>query len=205
GNLWDISSMYASLAGMARATEAEAAPRFRNLTVLAGEKPSSRGETPIGPGSAWLTLDALLEVPRPGEEGAWRSFASSKRIAWKTGTSFGLRDGWAIGSTSRYTVGVWVGNASGEGRPGLTGSTMAAPLMFALFNTLPASAWLDRPSWALRQIEVCANDGYLATENCVSEPAWVPRESRFTQLSPHNLRVHLDAAALRVDGTCESP
>ena len=84
-------------------------------------------------------------MPRPGEEGHWRNFASSRRIAWKTGTSWGLRDGWAVGNSSRYTVGVWVGNASGEGRPGLTGSAMAAPLMFALFNALPASDWFDMP------------------------------------------------------------
>jgi len=210
GNLWDISSMYASLAAMARATEADAAPRFRHVTVLAGEKPAPRAETPITPGSAWLTLDALLEVPRPGEEGAWRSFASSRRIAWKTGTSFGLRDGWAIGSTSHYTVGVWVGNASGEGRPGLTGSTMAAPLMFGLFNDLPQnvsdSPWFDRPTYALRAIDTCVNDGYLRAADCETERTWVPRNSHFDLLSPHNLRVHLDAAGrYRVDGDCESP
>jgi len=206
GNLWDISSMYASLGGMARATEMDAPPRFHNLTVLAGEKSTSRGETPIGPGSAWLTLDALLEVPRPGEEGAWRNFASAKRIAWKTGTSFGLRDGWAIGSTSHYTVGVWVGNASGEGRPGLTGSTMAAPLMFGLFNDLPESAWFDRPTYALRAIDTCVNDGYLRAADCETERTWIPGNSHFDQLSPHNLRVHLDPTNnFRVDSDCESP
>jgi penicillin-binding protein 1C len=211
GNLWDISAMYASLAAMARATEADAAPRFRNLEVLAGETPAPRAETPITPGSAWLTLDALLEVPRPGEEGAWRSFASSKRIAWKTGTSFGLRDGWAIGSTSHYTVGVWVGNASGEGRPGLTGSTMAAPLMFGLFNDLPHgnpndSPWFDRPTYALRAIETCVDDGYLRAGDCATERTWVPRNSHFDLLSPHNLRVHLDPTGTwRVDSDCESP
>jgi penicillin-binding protein 1C len=206
GNLWDISALYASLAAMARTTEADPAARFRALTVLAGEKSVARAETPITPGSAWLTLDALLEVPRPGEEGAWRSFASSRRIAWKTGTSFGLRDGWAIGSTSRYTVGVWVGNASGEGRPGLTGSTMAAPLMFGLFNDLPESAWFDRPTYALRAIETCVNDGYLRAADCETERTWIPRNSHFDLLSPHNLRVHLDATGTyRVDSDCESP
>lgn len=207
GNLWDISAMYASLAAMARTGEADAAPRFHELTVLQGQPGQARkADTPITPGSAWLTLDALLEVPRPGEEGAWRSFASSKRIAWKTGTSFGLRDGWAIGSTSHYTIGVWTGNASGEGRPGLTGSSMAAPLMFGLFNGMPESPWFDKPTYALRTIDVCANDGYLATADCETERAWIPRDSHFDALSPHNLRVHLDPdEAFRVDGDCESP
>ena len=205
GNLWDISGMYASLADVARAGAADAAPRFHELAILHGVAPRSR-RAAIGTGAAWLTLDALLEVPRPGEEGHWRSFASSRRIAWKTGTSVGMRDGWAVGNSSRYTVGVWVGNASGEGRPGLTGSTMAAPLMFGLFNSLPASDWFDMPTHALKRIETCENDGFLANGNCLKERTWVPVDSHFDALSPHNPRVSLDEMAKqRVDSNCESP
>jgi penicillin-binding protein 1C len=168
--------------------------------------PATPAPTPISPGAAWLTLRALLEVPRPGEEGHWRSFADSRAIAWKTGTSWGLRDGWAVGNTSRYTVGVWVGNATGEGRPGLTGSSMAAPLMFGLFNTLPASPWFAQPLQALRAIDVCRNDGFLAVEGCERERAWIPRDSHFELLSPHNPRVNLEASGrFRVDSECESP
>jgi len=206
GNLWDISAMYASLAGIARAGAADATPRFHSLAVVRGLSPLALGPTPISTGAAWLTLDTLLEVPRPGEEGHWRNFASSRRIAWKTGTSWGLRDGWAVGNSSRYTVGVWVGNASGEGRPGLTGSTMAAPLMFAMFNALPASDWFELPVHALRRIDICGNDGYLATDACDATRIWMPRDSHFDALSPHNLRVNLDAAGKqRVDSECESP
>jgi penicillin-binding protein 1C len=205
GNLWDISAMYASLAGIARAGAADPTARFRELTVLRDAPASSRGPASISTGAAWLTLDALLEVPRPGEEGHWKSFASSRRIAWKTGTSVGLRDAWAVGDSSRYTVGVWVGNASGEGRPGLTGSTMAAPLLFGLFNLLPASDWFDLPSYALKRVETCENDGFLANGECVSERIWMPKDSHFDLLSPHNLRVHLDTQQRRVDGDCESP
>lgn len=205
GNLWDITSMYASLTHIARAGRAGSAAHFRDLTALRHLPPKDRGPAAISAGAAWLTLDTLLEVPRPGEEGHWKKFASSRSIAWKTGTSWGLRDGWAVGTTSRYTVGVWVGNATGEGHPGLTGSSMAAPLMFALFNNLPASPWLDPPTHALKQIDVCANDGYLATEQCRADRIWMPKDSHFASLSPHNLRVHLDAKNLRVDGGCESP
>jgi penicillin-binding protein 1C len=205
GNLWDISGLYASLADIARGGAADRGPRFHELTVLVRSPARERGPTPIGTGAAWLTLETLLEVPRPGEEGNWRSFASSRRIAWKTGTSWGLRDGWAVGNTSRYTVGVWVGNASGEGRPGLTGSTMAAPLMFGLFNVVPRSEWFDMPVHALRRIETCGNDGYLANGSCETETLWMPRESHFDLLTPHNINVHLDASRRRVSGDCESP
>ncbi len=206
GNLWDISAMYASLAGIARAGPADAAPQFRGLTVLANTHPKARGPSPIGTGAAWLTLNALLEVPRPGEESHWKAFASSRRIAWKTGTSVGLRDGWAVGNTSHHTVAVWVGNASGEGRPGLTGSSMAAPLMFGLFNSLTTSDWFEIPMHALKRIETCANDGFLTNGDCQPESTWVPRDSHFDALSPHNLRVRLESTRrFRVDGDCESP
>ncbi|HYJ42438.1 MAG TPA: penicillin-binding protein 1C [Steroidobacteraceae bacterium] len=206
GNLWDVSALYASLAGLARAGEADPAPHFRELTVLRGAPARTRSGVAIGTGAAWLTLDTLLEVPRPGEEGHWRNFASSRSIAWKTGTSWGLRDGWAIGNSSRHTVAVWVGNASGEGRPGLTGSAMAAPLMFSLFNSLPASPWFEMPTYALRRIDTCENDGYLATGACAAARTWVPANSHFDLLSPHNLRVNLGAdGKQRVDSDCESP
>ena len=206
GSLWDITGLHASLADIARSGVADPVPRFSMLSAVPGAKRAARMPSPIGAGAAWLTLHALLEVPRPGEEGHWRSFTDSRAIAWKTGTSWGLRDGWAVGSTTRHTVGVWVGNATGEGRPGLTGSAMAAPLMFGLFNTLPASEWFARPVHALRAIEICRNDGFLAVPGCEAERAFVPLHSHFELLSPHNPRVNLDASARhRVDSECESP
>jgi penicillin-binding protein 1C len=206
GNLWDITGLYASLAGISRAGLADPTPRFHTLSAVLNQPQALRAPTPISTGAAWLTMQALLEVPRPGEEGHWRSFTDSRAIAWKTGTSWGLRDGWAVGNTSRYTVGVWVGNASGEGRPGLTGSTMAAPLMFSLFNSLPVSTWFARPVHALRPVEVCANDGFLVVEGCEADRTWVPVDAHFDMLSPHNPRVNLEADGhFRVDSDCESP
>jgi penicillin-binding protein 1C len=83
---------------------------------------------------------------------------------------------------------------------------MAAPLMFALFNTLPASPWFDLPVHALRRIETCDNDGYLATDACIAISTWMPRDSHFDALTPHNLRVNLDATGKqRVNSDCESP
>jgi penicillin-binding protein 1C len=54
----------------------------------------------------------MEEVNRPEGDEAWKFYDSSLKIAWKTGTSFGNRDAWAIGTSSRYVVGVWVGNAT---------------------------------------------------------------------------------------------
>ena len=87
-------------------------------------------------GSIWKTFEVLSELSRPIGEGQWEEFSSSSKIAWKTGTSFGNRDAWSIGITPEYVVVIWVGNSDGEGRPGLTGTNIAAPIMFDVFDQL---------------------------------------------------------------------
>jgi penicillin-binding protein 1C len=206
GTLWDITGMYANLAATARQITPGPAVPYRDLHVLPPEpqSPAARRASEITPAAAWLTLDALLEAQRPAEEAHWKSFANSRNIAWKTGTSWGLRDAWAVGSTSRYTVGVWVGNASGEGRPGLTGATAAAPLMFELHGRLNPTPWFVQPTLAMKQIEVCRDDGYLANDNCEREKQWVPAGSHFDRQSPYHPLVHLDIGGhYQVDSTCE--
>lgn len=206
GSLWELADLYANLADIARRVTPAAPSTYRRIRVLAGPDRRSRQRAEIGPAAAWLTLNALLEVARPGEESHWRNFASQRKIAWKTGTSFGLRDAWAIGSSSRYTVAVWVGNASGEGRPALTGGSVAAPILFDIFNRLDYADWFTPPYLHMKEVEVCRNDGYLANGDCISERQWVPIESHFEQLSPYNRRVHLDGTRrYRVHGECESP
>lgn len=116
-------------------------------------------------GAAWLTLEALTEVNRP-EEIDWKSIPSMQTIAWKTGTSYGFRDAWAVGITPRYAVGVWVGNASGEGKPGLVGALTAAPVLFDVFNSLPPSPWFERPTGVLVDAEVCRQSGHLKGRFC---------------------------------------
>jgi penicillin-binding protein 1C len=204
GTLWDITAGYANLMQLARDTVPNRAPLYRTPRVIADVETSTRPATDIGAGSAWLTLSALVEVARPSDESQWRDFTSAYPIAWKTGTSWGLRDGWAIGSSSHYTVGVWVGNASGEGRPGLTGALVAAPILFDTFRRLEKAPWVAAPRWDLKQIDVCKNDGYLANGECASTTQAVPRLARMQRRSPHNLRVHLDETQrYRVDSRCE--
>jgi penicillin-binding protein 1C len=161
----------------------------------------------LDPGAAWLTLQALLEVNRPGVHGAWRSFGGSRRVAWKTGTSFGFRDGWAIGVTPEVAIGVWVGNASGEGRPDLTGYQAAAPLLFELFDLMPPSGWFPEPEDALVQVEVCAHSGMRAGPDC-AETRWekVPRHGALGPGCAYCELVHCDeGCAHRVDATCAQP
>lgn len=141
----------------------------------------------ISRGAAWLTLEALVWGIRPGDEAIWQEYASSRRIAWKTGTSFGFRDAWAIGVTPEWTVGVWIGNASGEGRAELRSAVTAAPVLFEIFSALDSmsgasgshsNTWFYKPAADLRHDTVCASSGYPAGIHCAAvKYAEVPRNA----------------------------
>jgi penicillin-binding protein 1C len=205
GTLWDLTVMYANLARFAKRKPFDPTPAHLVPRLLANDTMVAARPAELSTGAAWLTLEALAEVVRPGVEANWRSFTSSQPVAWKTGTSFGHRDAWAIGSTARYTVGVWVGNATGEGRPELTGVGAAAPLLLDVFDRLEAVPWFRRPGFALRPVQVCQTDGYLATAGCETEITWIPRASHFERASPYHHVVHLDRTGRwRVDARCES-
>jgi penicillin-binding protein 1C len=178
--LWDITGLDAGLGRTARnlrqSGTAFFAPSF--FSRPSPPVPPGEGGSPLSAGAAWLTLDALTSVVRPGEEAAWQIFAGARRIAWKTGTSFGFRDAWAVGLTSRWTVGVWVGNASGEGRAELRGSTTAAPLLFEIFSFLEPSGWFEKPYGDLDTVPVCALSGFPLGPHCGSSKyADIPRNA----------------------------
>jgi penicillin-binding protein 1C len=157
--------------------------------------------------SIWCTFNAMEEVNRPDIENNWREFSSSQRIAWKTGTSFGFRDGWAIGVTKKYVVAVWTGNADGEGRPGLIGVATAAPIMFNIFNLLKPSSWFEQPYDEMEKIEVCKMSGYRATDICEDKDSvWVPASGLRSSPCPYHQLIHLDRTGrYRVSSECESP
>jgi len=158
-------------------------------------------------GSIWNAFNAMEELMRPGEEGLWEQFSSSQRLAWKTGTSFGFRDAWAIGLNPDYVVCVWVGNADGEGRPGLTGIDVAAPVLFDVFKQLPNGKWFQTPKTKLKKIRVCRQSGYKAGEYCkdIIEELVSPAGEK-TVLCPYHKLIHLDRAGMyRVTDACETP
>jgi penicillin-binding protein 1C len=156
-------------------------PEIEDFTYIATsgkEKKNSSTSSPIfNAGAAWLTLEALTNLNRP-EEIDWQSISSMSKVAWKTGTSYGFRDAWAVGVTPRYLVAVWTGNASGEGRPGLTGARTSAQVMFDLFNLLPQTAWFETPYNELTEAAICRESGLLQGSYC-------PETSIDTLLIPH--------------------
>jgi len=116
---------------------------YRPLRFISSETCTST-DTVCSPGAAYMITEILTGLKRPDLPAQYRQSADLPRIAWKTGTSYGRRDGWAIGYNRDYTVGVWTGNFPGNGIPELNGSDCAVPLLFSIFRTLSPK---DRPRW----------------------------------------------------------
>jgi penicillin-binding protein 1C len=212
--LWELTGAYADMArvlnhynknGGKYSSDDYHSPVY---TKSVAEKPKLEKNGLLDAGSIFYTLQAMEEVMRPGEEMLWQQFSSTQRIAWKTGTSFGFRDGWAIGITPKYVVGVWVGNTDGEGRPGLTGISTAAPVLFEIFRLLPAAReWFDEPAGELVKIKVCRESGYRAGQYCDNAvEQWVPKTGLKAPVCPWHKLVHLSAdQKFQVTGNCTSP
>ncbi len=207
--LWDLAAMYASLGTILKQyNENDGLYTSNPFLELIWEERKREEDVEldqplIRAASIYSTLDALLKVKRPESEAGWQNFAASKKIAWKTGTSFGFRDAWAVGITSEYVVGVWVGNADGEGRSGLTGVTAAAPVLFDVFSYLPTSAWFAIPEDEMTEIEVCSQSGFRPGENCDElKIIKVPRGNK-VGICPWHQKVHLNENGLfRVNANC---
>ena len=213
--LWDIAGMYASMARTLNhyfefpgKNKYSRADFFAPTYTVREEQPPSFPDAGswVSAASIYKTFDVLKELYRPGEESGWRHFSSSTKIAWKTGTSFGFRDGWAIGVTPDHVVGIWVGNADGEGRPGLTGTDAAAPVMFEIFSHLKKGRWFDRPSSEMSQIVICRRSGMRNNECCSeTDTVWVGKKGLETQRCTYHRRIHLSADEhFRVNTDCQS-
>lgn len=214
--LWDITNCYASMARML-----EHFPEyngrydpgdFRPATYVMGvpyQRPAEarlRRDAPlIGAGAAWLSFEAMRRLERPDDEGEWESFGSGQPVAWKTGTSFGFRDAWAVGVTPRYAVGVWVGNADGEGRPGLIGVKAAAPALFDIFQLLSADRWFYPPYADMIQLPVCARSGYRPLAICPADTIWAPKAAVRARACPYHETIHTDSSGQwQVHADCEA-
>lgn len=142
--------------------------------------------------AVYYTLEALKEVNRP-DEMDWRMVSSIRKVAWKTGTSFGFRDGWAVGVTPDYAVGVWAGNAQGQGVPGLMGANTAGPVMFDIFNILPQTGWFQEPYKDYIEAEVCRQSGHLKGMYCTdTDTLMLPVNALRSEPCPYHRQVNLE-------------
>jgi len=159
-SLFELITLYLSLGNQGR----QIRPRLK-----AGATPPPETQPLFSPGAAWLVLGSLNRLSRPGAEAFWRRFSRQIPVAWKTGTSYGQKDGWAIGVNAQWTIGVWVGNFTGEGNAAVSGARAAGPLLFALFNRLTdmgSPLWFVTPEAHLSTVEICAQSGFPAGSHC---------------------------------------
>ncbi|WP_121665971.1 penicillin-binding protein 1C [Mesonia aquimarina] len=211
-SLWDITKAYAGMASSVNFyTNSSSEYRNQEFTepsylasseINFGENKLSK--TWLGAGAIYKTLNVLQEVNRPQEELNWQFFDNAQSISWKTGTSHGFKDAWAVGVNAKYAVGVWAGNADGEGRPGLTGLEAAAPLLFDVFKKLSESAPLKIPYDDLIEVETCIKSGQLAGIYCTEiEKNWIPKNGTRSKTCIYHKQVFLNAEeTYQVNSSC---
>ncbi len=174
--------------------------------LLAGALPQERRL--LSPGAAWIVREMLAEGSRPGALDERIDASRRVGLAWKTGTSYGFRDAWAIGAAAGATIGVWIGRPDGTPLPGQYGAVTALPLLFAIHDLLPrslratpqpmpASVTIDTICWPLgrrqrdtepahclrRHSAWILDDTVPATLASGNQPAPAPRFYRVDQMT----------------------
>ncbi|MEQ3655674.1 MAG: penicillin-binding protein 1C [Dokdonia sp.] len=211
-SLWEVTKTYAGLAHTLNtftATSSEyPSHAFEKYSYRA--RPVAQQELRQTPeiydaGAIYNTFETLQQVNRPEGDTYWSFYEDAQPIAWKTGTSFGFKDAWAVGVTPQYAIGVWVGNADGEGRPGITGIKAAAPLFFDVLRALPnTGAWFKKPYDALVATTTCAQSGAKAGPYCTNTTTtWVPQAGDRTSICAYHSQHYLSAdGQFRVNSKC---
>ncbi len=188
-SLWELAGLYRGLAN---------GGVFAPGSFLENRKGTEKksGIRLMSEGASFLVLECLKELGRPGAEYYWEQYQNQWPLAWKTGTSYGNRDGWALGVSPEWTLGVWVGNFDGTGTPNLSGAKCAGPILFDIFNFLPkdpSSAWFEKPEAGLEPVKICRETGYLAGPDCGNTlTTEAPRYMKPLCICPYHQKIYTD-------------
>jgi penicillin-binding protein 1C len=168
---------------------------FQTIRYLQTDSSSISSQL-LSPMAAYMTTEILTQIERPDLPHNYLHSYRVPLIAWKTGTSYGRRDAWSIGYNKKYTIGVWLGNFSGEGAPDLTGADIATPLLFEIFNSIEYSNsgnWFFKPD-DLKFRFVCPESGLLQSEHCPHSIVdyYIPNVSS-AQKCVHSIPVYVSA------------
>ena len=210
-SLWELGGVYASMGRVLTRYSNDmsqyASNDFRPPTITAHSTTVDTSDqyypSVLSAGAIYHTFEAMEAVSRPDQEGQWRAFDSRSRVAWKTGTSYGHRDAWAVGVTAKYTVAVWVGNADGEGIHGLVGVSKAAPVLFDIYSRLPGDHYFAAPIDDLAPMSVCVATGYKAGLHCAhTDIRHIAASASTVATCPYHTLVHMDGNGNRVHAGC---
>jgi penicillin-binding protein 1C len=175
----DLAALFSGLANYGK---------FKPLRYLKNE-PETKSVQLLSPGSSWQILNITSELVRPGSENYWHQYDNQAKLAWKTGTSYGHRDAWAVGVNPQYTIAVWTGNFTNESNPSLTGAASAGPLLFAIFNALPKNSqntWFRMPENEMQEREICSVTGLAPSKWCSRDTILVSRQAKSLRLCPNH-------------------
>ena len=195
--MWDIAALYQGLGNFGRFSELHVTQKQADLFA------ADNSQQLISQGAAYLTLDIIDDLKRPGQDYFWRNYASQWRIAWKTGTSYGNRDAWAVGTAPDWTITVWLGNFNGQENKELSGLNAAAPLFFEIFNSLNKDYYqdfFDRPDNSLEEIKVSAQTGYRLEQQIIDQGladltiVLAPKSAKPLRYSPYEKIVYTNQA-----------
>lgn len=182
---WDMAKLYRGLAN---------GGVFQDIHYLQGAERTFKRQV-VSRGSTLLVLEELKELIRPGHEFYWKKYSSQRPVAWKTGTSYGHKDAWAVGTTPRWTVVVWVGNFDGESNKGIAGMQSAGPLLFNIFKVLPGGRadWFTPKQTDYVKVETCQHTGFYAGRNCPDVvEVDAPKRMKPLKVCPYHHKYHIE-------------
>ena len=189
----DIGKLYSGLANFGD---------FRSpIYIDVGTRNFSKENRYLLKGSSYLTLNTIKKLERPGMETLYKE---KNPISWKTGTSHGRRDGWAVGVTPDWTLVVWVGNFTGEGNSNLTGVYSAGNLLFRIMKILPKKQKEFQKPNDLVKIKVDEETGYRLKYQIPSKEILYPIDAKPLRNSPYYKKIFVDDNGQEIDSRDEN-
>lgn len=170
------------------------------IYIDVGTRNFLKTERHISKGASYLTLETIKKLERPGMEGLYKE---KNPISWKTGTSHGRRDGWAVGVTPDWTLVVWVGNFDGQGNSNLTGVYSAGNLLFNIMKILPKNQIEFKQPKELKKIKVDRETGYRLKYETPYKEILYPTEAKPLRYSPYYKKIFVDSSGREVDSRDE--
>jgi penicillin-binding protein 1C len=155
-----------------------------------------------------VLAEILTEVTRPDLPSIWQSVVDMPIVAWKTGTSYGRRDAWAVGYSPQLVAGIWIGNFDSTPVAELNGANTAGPILFSILKRLhdPQSHyWYIQPR-NLDERQVCALSGLLPGDACESliSDYYLPESSSATRCNIHHLIVTDEEEQVELCSLCRN-
>ncbi len=210
---WDLAKVYSRLSNQLL-SDHQANPvgeqlQENDISVLTNNSSAKNMRTGlpkvISNAAIYEMIRTMQGVELPEGLSSHYYLQNQRKIAWKTGTSFGFKDAWCVGITPEYTMVVWVGNSSGLGRPGLIGVYTAAPMLFELFQSMDISGEWLKPYDEMHKVVVCRQSGFPPSLFCPeTDTIWNPAKLDEMNVCPYHQQIYLDSTKkFRVYKNCD--